>query len=81
MLLEVAVELGAREEAGRDERVVAVTGLGLWTSITLDTPDPRLDTERRDPGALRCSRPHLHRRRRQASWSLVQSREFKFDFF
>lgn len=53
-------ELGAREEFGLDFMLIAVVAAvdaaaELSTAITLDTPDPMLDTLRREPGALRCS--------------------------
>lgn len=52
--------MGAREEFGLDFILIAVVAAvdaaaELSTAITLDTPDPMLDTLRREPGALRCS--------------------------
>lgn len=41
----------------------AAAALGS-TLMTLDTPEPTLDTLRRDPGALRCSRDTLRQKGR-----------------
>lgn len=53
-------ELGAKEEFGLDFMLMAVfaavdAAAELSTAITLDTPDPTLDTLRSEPGALLCS--------------------------